>query len=956
MSMQAGQRLRALAVGGAFALLFVACAAPPERSSEDVSRAAAPAAPADAVVASSDRVIDALVPAGAPAAEATGELAEGDEIVVTGTRIRRDDFTTTNATVTVTAEDMRNLGVTSVAEMVAQLPADVASVTAETSTESASNMGASIANLRGLDASEGSRSLVLVDSSRVIASNEDGTVDPNMIPTALVGRVETVTGGASATYGADAMAGVVNVIVDETRLMEVREEQMRSEGQQVPAREALPAQAQARQAAASANSGAQPSAAPAPAQSGLAGGRGGAGGGRAFVAGNRTLGFATPQQFEDGSNTRSPFSRVSPGEELWIISQPAADEMMAAVAEDALGPGVMIARFMPVSLPDQPAPMVYREIPLPLKHTDVNARVEGYVGTVDVTQQFENPYSEKIEAVYMFPLPEKAAVSEFVMTIGERRIRGILRASEEAQQIYNQARAQGYQASLLTQHRPNVFEQKVANIEPGKAIDINIRYYETLAYQDGWYSFVFPTVVGPRYNPAGSPDPLHAVPQWNHQPTPDGAAVRYLTPGTTSAHDISIAVELDPGVAIEEIDSSHELETRWRNDDVVRVTLRDGATLPNEDFRLDFRVAGDAIKSNLLTYVDEESGEGYFTLMLYPPAGLEALRRQPLELVFVLDCSGSMNGAPLAQAKSAILAALDRLTPADTFQIIRFSTSASQLGAVPVAATPENILAARSYLYGLNSEGGTEMITGIRAALGFPADPERLRFVSFLTDGYIGNEAQILDEIDRRLGSARIFSFGVGSSTNRYLLERMAGIGRGAVAYLSLQDSGRAIMDAFFDRIAHPAMLDVEIDFGDMKVSDVYPRRLPDLFVGRPVVVTGRFTGRAGDVELEGRAGGERLAVTLDHDGNAPEHSFLPNLWARLKIAELEDRVAVEPGSAGVFSAEIRRTAMQYELMSDYTSFVAVDASTITEGRTGTTVYQAVPVPEGVRYESVVER
>ena len=682
----------------------------------------------------------------------------------------------------------------------------------------------------------------------------------------------------------------------------------------------------------------------------ISGGRGGAGGGGA------SLSYLAASAGADGTNTRSPLSRVSPGEELWVISQPAADEMLAAVAEDALGPGVMIARFDVLYLPDRPTIPVYREIPLPLKHTDVNARVEGYVGTVDVTQQFENPYSEKIEAVYMFPLPEKAAVSEFVMTIGERRIRGILRASEEAQQIYNQARAQGYQASLLTQHRPNVFEQKVANIEPGKAIDINIRYFETLAYQDGWYSFVFPTVVGPRYNPAGSPDPMHAVPQWDHQPTPDGAAVRYLTPGTTSAHDISIAVELDPGVAIEEIDSSHELETRWRGDDVVRVSLRDGATLPNKDFRLNFRVAGETIKSNLLTYVDEESGEGYFTLMLYPPAGLEALHRQPLELVFVLDCSGSMSGAPLAQAKAAILAALDRLLPSDTFQIIRFSNSSSQLGPVPVAATPENILIARNYLYGLNSEGGTEMITGIRAALGFPADAERLRFVTFLTDGFIGNEAQILDEIDRRLGGARIFSFGVGSSPNRYLLERMAGVGRGAVAYLSLQDSGRVIMDAFFERIAHPAMLDVEIDFGGMAVSDVYPRRLPDLFVGRPVVVTGKFTGRAGDVELEGRAGGARVAVTLDHDGNAPEHEFLPNLWARLKIAELEDRVAVEPGSAGLFAAEIRRTAIQYELMSDYTSFVAVDASTITAGRTGTTVYQAVPVPEGVRYETAVER
>ncbi len=206
---------------------------------------------------------------------------------------------------------------------------------------------------------------------------------------------------------------------------------------------------------------------------------------------------------------RSPLTRVSPGEEGWIISQPAVSDAVSEVAEDALGPGAMIARVVPAVVRDDEAAAV-TEIPLPLKHTDVDARIEGYVGTVAVTQQFENPYDEKIEAVYMFPLPEKAAVSEFVMTIGERRIRGILREKEEAEAIYRQARAQGYQASLLTQHRPNVFEQKVANIEPGKRIDVDITYYETLAYADGWYSFVFPTVVGPRYNPPGSTDPLQA--------------------------------------------------------------------------------------------------------------------------------------------------------------------------------------------------------------------------------------------------------------------------------------------------------------------------------------------------------------------------------------------------------------------------------------------------------------
>jgi Ca-activated chloride channel family protein len=650
-------------------------------------------------------------------------------------------------------------------------------------------------------------------------------------------------------------------------------------------------------------------------------------------------------------------SGVTPGEEVWIIAQPApTDEMLAAAQEEALGSGVMLARFDPTAVDDPALPPVpIREIPLPLMHTAVDAKITAYVGTVDVTQQFENPYDEKIEAVYLFPLPEKAAVSEFVMTIGERRIRGILRVKEEAEAIYRQARSQGLQASLLTQHRPNVFEQKVANIEPGKQIDVNIRYYQTLAYRDGWYSFVFPTVVGPRYNPPASNDPLLAVPQIDQSSLPD-AAIRYLTPNTRSGHDLSIAVELDPGVEIEQIDSSHELSMETVSDNVVRVQLVDGAMLPNKDFLLSFRVAGDRIKSNLLTYVDEDSDDGYFTLMLYPPADLDQLQRQPLELVFVLDSSGSMNGAPIEQAKAAILAALDRLEPDDTFQIIRFSDTAGRFGSRPVAANDANIQAARRYVRSLSGSGGTQMIEGIRAALNFPHDDNRLRFVTFLTDGFIGNEVEILAAIDEGLDASRIFSFGVGSAPNRYLLERMAGIGRGAVAYLSLDDSGSKVMGAFFDRIAHPAMIDVEIDWGRMQVADVYPSRLPDLFVGRPIVVTGRFEGDAGDVRMAGRAANERVRVRLVHDNNAPQHEFLPNLWARLRIADLNDRLAVNPQSGELLGEQIRQTALAYSLMSDYTSFIAVDASEITEGGYGTTVYQGVPVPEGVRYDTAVIR
>ena len=639
---------------------------------------------------------------------------------------------------------------------------------------------------------------------------------------------------------------------------------------------------------------------------------------------------------------------VDPGEELWIIATaPRIDPPTGTDEVDYPGSGALVVK--PAEGEDKGT------VPLPLKHTDVSAAVTGYVGTVDVTQQFENPFDEKIEAVYMFPLPEKAAVSEFVMTIGERRIRGILREKEEAEAIYREARSQGYQASLLTQHRPNIFEQKVANIEPGKRIDVNIRYFHSLAYRDGWYTFVLPTVVGPRYNPPGSKDPVHPLPRAHVQPVSTGTGLRYLRPEERSGHDIGITVKLDAGVGIEAIESSHRIDRTRTSPGAATIRLADQATIPNRDFVLKFKVAGGRVKTNLLTYVDRKKGQGYFTMVLYPPEHLDAAPRHPMEMVFVLDCSGSMHGEPIAQAKAAILAALDLLKPGDTFQVIRFSNNASQLGPEPVPATPENVARAKRYVRQLEGSGGTEMIEGIRAALNFPHDPRRLRFVTFLTDGYIGNEVEILDAIHGSIGESRIFSFGVGDAVNRYLLNRMAKAGRGAAAYLALDDSGAEVMRYFFKRISRPVLSDIEIDWGTMKVTGTYPRRLPDLFVGRAVVVTGKFTGQPGQPVVRGRAGGQRVEYAVPHPDGDNAHAFIPNIWARLRIADLVDRQAWTHDPHDELGGAIKKTALEYGLMSDYTAFVAVDASRRTDGTHGTTVHQAVPVPRGVRYTTTVK-
>jgi len=590
---------------------------------------------------------------------------------------------------------------------------------------------------------------------------------------------------------------------------------------------------------------------------------------------------------------------------------------------------------------------------MPLKHTDVRASVSGYIGSVEVVQQFHNPYSSKIEAEYVFPLPHNSAVNEFIMTIGERRIRGIIRERKEAEEIYQQAKRQGYVASLLTQERPNVFTQSVANIEPGRDIDVVIRYFHTLEYADGWYEFVFPMVVGPRFNPPGTTNGIGAAPRGGAGISGQNVEVQYLKPTERSGHDVSLQLDVEAGVAIEDFRcKTHDVDAQVSKGK-LSVQLKPHDSIPNRDFVLRFRVAGDKIKSDLMTYRDERGG--YFTFMLYPPREMGNLKRQPLEMVFVLDCSGSMNGRPIEQAKAAVERALSLMQPGDSFQLISFSVSASQLGPKPIEATDENVQLGLNYLRRLNGEGGTMMIEGIKAALDFPHDPERLRFVCFLTDGFIGNEAEILSEIHKRLGPSRIFSFGIGSSVNRYLIDSMAHVGKGAVAYLGSRDDAAPLMENFFERISHPALTDLAIDWGGLHATEVFPREVPDLFVGHPVILAGRFDGNErAEIRVSGRIGGKQIEIPIvgEVDEVTAAHRGLPSVWAQKKIADLADQFTIEPDAE--LPVQMKQVALDYGLMSAFTAFVAVDSTRQTEGSEGTTVPVAVPVPEGVKYETTV--
>ncbi len=633
-------------------------------------------------------------------------------------------------------------------------------------------------------------------------------------------------------------------------------------------------------------------------------------------------------------------SLPNPSEELWIISKPKARP--AAVDDE--------------QLPRSGALVVKQDdkvLPFPLKHTDVKAQVDGYIASVNVTQQYHNPFAEKIEAVYVFPLPENAAVNEFVMTIGDRVVRGIIREKEEARQIYQDAKQQGYVASLLEQDRPNVFTQKVANIEPGKQVDIGIRYFHTLSYVDGWYEFAFPMVVGPRFNPPHTTDGIGASARGEAGTSGQKTEVQYLSPGERTGHEVSLRVDIAAGVAIEQVDSvNHAIDIAFADQTRAAVSIRESDRIPNKDFVLRYKVAGETLKSAIIAQKDPRGGGGYFTLMLYPPATTQNLPRRPVDLCFTLDVSGSMIGAPIEQSRWAMRAAMDMMQPDDTFQIIRFASNADQLSDAPLQATKSNIAKARKFIENTSAGGGTMMLEGITRSLNQTVDEDRVRYVCMMTDGYIGNERQIIQTTRKLRGQTRVFGFGVGSSPNRYLLDGMSRAGAGAVAYLSLQEKGEDVMRPFFERISRPAMTNIEIDASGLQGAQINPFKIGDVYVGRATIVTGRFEGDGGSIVVRGRVGGEAVERTFDvrptETGGA-----IASVWARQQIAALCDQAMFDDAEIDL-AKEVKQIALNYSLMSDYTSFVAVDSTRRTDGSYGTTVIQPVPVPDGVKYETTV--
>ncbi|HEY0765447.1 MAG TPA: VIT and VWA domain-containing protein [Pyrinomonadaceae bacterium] len=594
----------------------------------------------------------------------------------------------------------------------------------------------------------------------------------------------------------------------------------------------------------------------------------------------------------------------------------------------------------------------------PLKHTDVKAEISGFISRVVVTQHFENPFKEKIEAVYTFPLPQNAAVDDMTMIVGERTIRGKILPREEAQAVYDAAKSSGKVASLLDQERPNIFTQSVANILPGEQIKITISYVETLQYVDGAYEFVFPMVVGPRYVPGAQTGQRQGNGfASDTDRVPDASRITPNTPppAMRSGHDISLDVTLDAGLIVDEINSkTHEVDIQRTDSHSARLHLRDGATIPNKDFVLRYDVAGRAIQDALLTHRSEKGG--YFTLILQPPDRITAEDVRPKELVFVLDTSGSMQGFPIEKAKETMKLALDGLHPSDTFNLITFAGDTQILFPNPVPATKANLNKAQAFLNSRSGSGGTEMMTAIKAALEQSDDQSHIRIVCFMTDGYVGNDMEIISEVQKH-PNARVFSFGIGGSVNRFLLDKMAEAGRGEVEYVALNDDGSAAARRFHERVRNPLLTDISIDWNNLPVADVYPQRVPDLFSAKPLILTGRFTSAGrGTIRLKGKMAGSDFVreIPVELPETMALHDVLAPLWARARVDNLmnEDFAGLQSGNMRPdLKDTITQLGIEYRLMTQFTSFVAVEEMIVTDGGQPRRIDVPVEVPEGTKAE-----
>lgn len=570
-------------------------------------------------------------------------------------------------------------------------------------------------------------------------------------------------------------------------------------------------------------------------------------------------------------------------------------------------------------------------VPAPHLASDVHIIVSGPIARTRVTQRFENLSEVWVEGIYVFPLPDGAAVDTLKMQIGERFIEGTIEERQKAKAIYEQAKKDGKKASLLEQQRPNIFTNAVANIGPGETVVIQIEYQETVRMDGADFSLRFPMVVAPRYTPG--PAQKHLVEFSNDggwgtvDPVPDRDAMTppVLDPEAGPINPVRLTVDLRAGFPLGDVTSSFHGVTRTHfGKDHIQLKLQDGDVPADRDFELVWTPqAGTA--PNAALFRQDSAGDSYYLLMVTPPTDTRTAAPLARDITFVIDTSGSMQGASMRQAKDSLALAVSRLKPTDRFNIVEFNSTHTQLFRRSQAASEESLSTALSFIRALEADGGTEMLPALKTAL-LPGDtPDgRLRQVVFLTDGAIGNEQQLFDTIAQNRGNARIFTIGIGSAPNAYFMTRAAQLGQGTFTHIGDVNQVQKQMTALLKKLETPAITHVDLAWPDGSAAQMWPAPVPDLYHGETLVIAAKAQASAGTISLSGDHDGARWQVDLPLEG-AAQRSGIAKLWARKKIASLDMARAHYGADIAAIDTAVLKTALTHGLVSRLTSLIAVD-------------------------------
>jgi len=577
---------------------------------------------------------------------------------------------------------------------------------------------------------------------------------------------------------------------------------------------------------------------------------------------------------------------------------------------------------------------------LPLKDTNVEIAVSGVIADVKVIQTYRNEGSRPINALYVFPASTRAAVYGMQMRIGDELIIAKIKQREAAKQEFEKAKREGKSASLLEQDRPNVFTMNLANLMPQETVEIELHYTELLVPTDGVYEVVYPTVVGPRY-PSESASKAKQEDSFVQSP--------YLHQGQKPTSPLHISTKISAGMPVQDLNcSSHKVVRKWWNPNFAEVTLDDSDPFQgNRDFVLQYRLTGNQIASGLLLYKGEQ--ENFFLYMAQPPQRVTTQEIPPREYIFVVDVSGSMEGFPLDTSKQLLKDLIGQLRPTDLFNVVLFAGDSTALSPNSLAANQENTDRAIRLLEQQRGSGGTELLPAIQQAMSIPRSTDFSRSIVLVTDGYISGEQGVFDYIREHLNQSNVFAFGIGTGVNRYLIEGVAKAGMGEPFIVTQNSEAPAIAAKFREYIQTPVLTNIQIRSLGFDTYDVHPLSFPDLLANRPVILFGKWRGPiGGSFELTGETGYGKYTSSLDVSQVQPDESnrALRYLWARSRIAELSDYGFGTPSDDKV--KEITSLGLNYNLLTQYTSFIAVRQKIVNAGGATDNIEQPLPLPVGV--------